>query len=171
VTKLPAPFVRKHLEENLFEVFQIGRRFKLVGHFATARLLGAGQHRVQQGATGVGVDLDKLRALGSQVEIETQEDAKRSWVDLSDARRPGQRRFPIAARPTTFSTAAIIAAMPLNCSPEMKTAVAEYRCSRVRARFFEPNRWDYVFSTIISRPPFARPAIWRRNPFCFFFLK
>ncbi len=59
-------------------------------HQPAAHGLCAQQHRVEHGTTGVGVDLDELRALWGDVKVVAHEHAQRAMVFLRNRPRTGQ---------------------------------------------------------------------------------
>lgn len=78
---------------------QIGRGLERSSdHFPAARLLGAGQRHVEQRSPGIGIDLDELRAIGSEMKIESQESSRRAGVEPGDRRGRAEDPLPITGQ-------------------------------------------------------------------------
>ena len=95
VCALQPPFGEEHFEQRLLHRVGFHRLHRQPGDLGTTRPMGPCQHRVQQRAAGVGVDLDQLRAVRAQVEVEPQQAAGRTRIELRAFRRPGQNRFAV----------------------------------------------------------------------------
>ena len=95
VCALQPPFGEEHLIQRLLHRVGFHRLHRQPGDLGTTRPVGPCQHRVQQRAAGVGVDLDQLRAGRAQMEVESQQAAGRTRIELRAFRRPGQNRFAV----------------------------------------------------------------------------
>ena len=99
------PFGPEDLEERSLDLIWFHRGHRQADGLGATHPLGPRQHRVEQRAAGIRVDLDELRTRGAQVKVVPQETAGKpgSKCAISGAHARAARRNTEVA--TTLSTA------------------------------------------------------------------
>ena len=92
---LQTPLFLEHAHDSR-PVVGIGNGGAQPGSVSAARALCAGKDHVQEGPAGICVDLDKPRAVGSNVEVIAHESARRAVVVAGDRGRPCHDGLKIA---------------------------------------------------------------------------
>ena len=92
------PLLKEHGDEAGLDIVRLTRLRHEFGHRIAARTLRRCQPRIEQAATGVGVDLDQLRAVVADVKVVTEEDTARrasttcrSWCPAEHTFLPGRQ--------------------------------------------------------------------------------
>ena len=94
---LQPPLIAEHLSDVLLKRCRLGS-VNAGDDPRAARLLRPGENGVQEGTSGVGVDLDELGADGCHVEVVTHEGTQRTRIPTRERRGPGQGRFAIGGQ-------------------------------------------------------------------------
>ena len=95
---LQSPLGLEHVEQGLLQRIGLAFKWKRPIHGFAAGLLGPCQRDVEQGAPGIGVDLDQSRTLGAEVKVKTHAGADRAEGVLRNGRRARQGLRTVAGQ-------------------------------------------------------------------------
>ena len=86
------PFGPEDIEERSLDLIWFHRGHRQADGLGATHPLGPRQHRVEQRAAGIRVDLDELRTRGAQVKVVPQETAGETGIEMRDLRSPRENR-------------------------------------------------------------------------------